>query len=234
MPPRKNAAPSNALRTFFCDICQKGYPRQPDYENHLRSYDHNHRQRLADMKKLTAAQNETSGEKKRGVDDMKAISVDTPEKKVGGGLRFTKVGAPAAGGGASRFKKVGVTVPDANKTEETDKITEAEKKAKDEEEKLLRQQEQVQKRLEELRARRASEKTQSLVPAPAPAVEKAQDEVKEDEDVVMAEASTQQEAGEEITWEQYDFTKPTGCDHASCPGCKVDGIWDDDFEPIAV
>jgi hypothetical protein len=186
------------------------------------------------MKKLTAAQNETSGEKKRGVEDMKAMAVDTPEKKIGGGLRFTKVGAPAAGAGASRFKKVGVTVPDANKTEEVDKVAEAEKKAKEEEEQLLRQQEVVQRRLEELRARRANEKIESPAPAPAPEPEKAQEEVIEDEDVVMAEASNEQEGEEEITWEQYDFTKPTGCDHASCPGCKVDGIWDDDFEPIAV
>ena len=38
--------------------------------------------------------------------------------------------------------------------------------------------------------------------------------------------------GDEITWEEYDFTKPTGCDHASCPGCKTDGIWSGEWMAV--
>lgn len=34
---------------------------------------------------------------------------------------------------------------------------------------------------------------------------------------------------ESITWERYDFTKPTDCDHKTCLGCKTDGIWDDNL-----
>ena len=49
----------------------------------------------------------------------------------------------------------------------------------------------------------------------------AEAEIKKDEDVPMADGKE----AEEITWEEYDFTKPTGCDRSSCPGCKTDGIW---------
>jgi hypothetical protein len=43
-------------------------------------------------------------------------------------------------------------------------------------------------------------------------------------DVVMGDAE-----GEAITWEEYDFTKPTGCDHSTCGGCKTEGIWSGDW-----
>lgn len=46
-------------------------------------------------------------------------------------------------------------------------------------------------------------------------------EVRKDEDTVMADDDEE----DAITWEEYDFTKPTGCDHANCLGCKTDGIW---------
>jgi len=48
-----------------------------------------------------------------------------------------------------------------------------------------------------------------------------QAEIKHKEDADMAE----DDEAEHITWEEYDFTKPTGCDHATCPGSKTDGIW---------
>ena len=40
-------------------------------------------------------------------------------------------------------------------------------------------------------------------------------------DVVMEDT----EEEEAITWEEYDFTKPTGCDHSTCNGCITEGIW---------
>ena len=48
-----------------------------------------------------------------------------------------------------------------------------------------------------------------------------QAEGKKDEDIVMGDDDKE----EVISWQEYDFTKPTGCDHASCGGCKTDGIW---------
>lgn len=186
MPPRNNPVP-NAMRLFNCAICDKGYPRQLDYENHLRSYDHNHRQRLADMKKLTASNDAESQKPKQGV-ELRALEGKGPLA----GRGFTKIGAAGGlgkgftkvGGG---FKKVGTTVG-----------KEGEKAPKVEEKKV-----------------------DAVVAQPEPVAQEKIVDDKKDEDVVMGE----DEEEEKITWDEYDFTKPTGCDHTTCGGCKTDGIW---------
>ena len=188
MPPRNNPVP-NAMRLFNCTICDKGYPRQLDYENHLRSYDHNHRQRLADMKKLTAS-NDAEGQKpKQGVELQK---VDIAGKPALAGKGFTKIGGGGGGGlgkGFTKigggFKKIGTAVGVEKKKEESKPV-----------------------------------QMEPSKPVAEVVVEK-QAEVKKDEEVVMAEEDDE----EVVTWEEYDFTKPTGCDHTSCGGCKTDGIW---------
>lgn len=53
------------------------------------------------------------------------------------------------------------------------------------------------------------------------AVPEKQTEPQKEEDVVVVD----EDQGENITWEEYDFTRPTGCDHTTCAGCKTDGIW---------
>jgi hypothetical protein len=177
------------VRLFNCTICDKGYPRQVDYENHLRSYDHNHRQRLADMKKLTASNDPESNKPKAGL-DMRSINIDDANKKPGVGSRFTKIGGAAAAG--SRFKKVGTAVGAPKAVDEKDDKSKVEAAVVKE--------------------------------APPPAVAEVAvvpTEASKNDDVVMEEA----EEDEQITWEEYDFTKPTGCHHANCPGCKTDGIW---------
>ncbi|OAL00568.1 hypothetical protein IQ06DRAFT_305499 [Phaeosphaeriaceae sp. SRC1lsM3a] len=192
MPPRNNPLPA-AVRLFNCSICDKGYPRQLDYENHLRSYDHNHRQRLADMKKLTASNDPESSKPKQGL-DMRSINVEEAGKKMGAGGRFTKIGGGAAGSIAGRgFKKVGVAV--GKEGEKKDVVPVVQKVE--------------EKKVEE-------EKEKGVV------VEEKVEEKKEMEDTAMADADADEE---EVTWEQYDFAKPTGCDHSSCAGCKTDGIW---------
>ena len=40
------------MMAFHCHLCSKGYSRMNDYEAHLSSYDHTHRQRLKDMKAM--------------------------------------------------------------------------------------------------------------------------------------------------------------------------------------
>ncbi|KAH7139477.1 hypothetical protein B0J11DRAFT_516889 [Dendryphion nanum] len=139
MPPKKNVAPTDAIRRFWCDICSKGYPRQPDYENHLRSYDHNHRQRMADMKKLTAQNEADAVQKRRAGDDMRALPVDGSSKKPSLGPRFTKVGGDKGG---ARFKKVGTTT----KTGEEDATVPIEKKTVSVAE-LLRQKEELDRQI---------------------------------------------------------------------------------------
>ena len=37
------------LQTLFCDVCNKGYTKVREYENHLSSYDHHHTKRLYEM-----------------------------------------------------------------------------------------------------------------------------------------------------------------------------------------
>lgn len=192
MPPRNNPLPA-AMRLFNCSICDKGYPRQLDYENHLRSYDHNHRQRLADMKKLTAS-NDAEGQKpKQGV-ELRAVGTGNGALA---GKGFTKIGA---GGGLGKgftkigggFKKVGTSVGKEEKVEQ--KVEQKPESA------VVPEAVVVQ-----------AEEVAPVQPA----------EAKKDEDVVMGEDDEE----EAITWDEYDFTKPTGCDHATCGGCKTDGIW---------
>lgn len=181
------------MRLFNCSICDKGYPRQLDYENHLRSYDHNHRQRLADMKKLTAS-NDAEGQKpKQGV-ELRAVGTGNGALA---GKGFTKIGA---GGGLGKgftkigggFKKVGTSVGKEEKVEQ--KVEQKPESA------VVPEAVVVQ-----------AEEVAPVQPA----------EAKKDEDVVMGEDDEE----EAITWDEYDFTKPTGCDHATCGGCKTDGIW---------
>ncbi|KAI9691366.1 MAG: hypothetical protein M1820_009703 [Bogoriella megaspora] len=60
MPPRylTNPAPQTesarqAIKSFFCDLCQKGYARFNEYEAHQSSYDHQHRRRMKDLKAMS-------------------------------------------------------------------------------------------------------------------------------------------------------------------------------------
>ncbi|KAF1920737.1 hypothetical protein BDU57DRAFT_509171 [Ampelomyces quisqualis] len=200
MPPRNNPLPA-AVRLFNCTICDKGYPRQVDYENHLRSYDHNHRQRLADMKKLTASNDPESNKPKQSL-DMRSINVDEANKKVGAGGRFTKIGGGAGGPAGRGFKKVGVAV---GKKEEKEAEVVKDEGNKDD------------------------GKVEDKV-VPAGVVPEKGVEEKKDEDSVMADKDEDEE--DVITWEEYDFSKPTGCDHASCPGCKTDGIWNGEWVAV--
>ncbi|KAJ4298383.1 hypothetical protein N0V88_003413 [Collariella sp. IMI 366227] len=53
LPPAQTSSAREALQSFYCQLCQKGYSRMNDYEAHLSSYDHSHKQRLKDMKVMT-------------------------------------------------------------------------------------------------------------------------------------------------------------------------------------
>lgn len=73
-------------------------------------------------------------------------------------------------------------------------------------------------------------KGDALVALPEVVVQERVVEQKKQEDVIMGEEEESEE--EEITWEEYDFTKPTGCDHTTCEGCKTDGIWSGVWLPV--
>ncbi|KAF1959595.1 hypothetical protein CC80DRAFT_590806 [Byssothecium circinans] len=218
MPPRNNPLP-NAVNVFNCSICDKGYPRQIDYENHLRSYDHNHRQRLADMKKLTASnESESSSRPSKSGLDMRSIPLGGAGKTAGLGSRFKKVGGGAVGAatGGSRFKKVGVAVSGSKEGYETKPA----EKATENKGKVIKD-----ARGDAEEKNDATRNVKVITETVADATLDEQADPQKDEDVVMVEPEDE----EEVTWEEYDYTKPTGCDHANCAGCKpiMGGTYED-------
>ncbi|KAM0808346.1 hypothetical protein AB5N19_08689 [Seiridium cardinale] len=112
MPPRHQTLPSAqtasaraARQSFYCELCSKGYSRMNDYEAHLSSYDHSHRQRMKDMKQMVkdptaAARARKAEQKSEGMISIKlgeggASSNATP----GGGFKkggFKKSGFKSA------------------------------------------------------------------------------------------------------------------------------------------
>ncbi|KAI4600930.1 hypothetical protein KJ359_013093 [Pestalotiopsis sp. 9143b] len=107
MPPRHQTLPSAqtasaraARQSFYCELCSKGYSRMNDYEAHLSSYDHSHRQRMKDMKQMvkdpTAAARARKAEQKS--DGLISIKLGEGGGSSGGG---------GTTGAASGFKKGG-------------------------------------------------------------------------------------------------------------------------------
>lgn len=126
--------------------------------------------------------------------EMRTIDVQNANKMPGVGSRFTKIGGGAAAGAAGSRFK---KVGVAVGTEAV-------------------QNEAMKAKKEENNAKVDAQLHDPVVLAAA--MPDSQPDNKE-EDVIMAD-----EPVREVTWEQYDFTKPTGCDQ-NCPGVKTDGIW---------
>ena len=148
------------------------------------------------MKKLTAANEGDSARSSKGPLDMRSIPLGDTSKKQGLGSRFKKIGsAPAAATTGGRFKKVGVAVGET-KDEEGEKTKKDEVKEVD-----------LKSDITHL------DKESSTVVTDVEG--ETQVEAKQEDDVVMMDGNED----EDITWEEYDFTKPSDCDHANCPGC---------------
>ncbi|KAK4157364.1 hypothetical protein C8A00DRAFT_40209 [Chaetomidium leptoderma] len=104
LPPAQTSSAREALQSFYCQLCQKGYSRMNDYEAHLSSYDHSHKQRLKDMKAMVrdpaaVARARRQEQKAEGVISIKlGDAAAAAAASTGGGS-----GAGAAGG----FKKGG-------------------------------------------------------------------------------------------------------------------------------
>lgn len=107
MPPRHQTLPQaatasarEALQSFYCQLCQKGYSRHNEYEAHLSSYDHSHKVRLKEMRAMTR-------------DPHAAARARKAEEKAGGvisiqlGGNASEAAAAANGGGGGGFKKGG-------------------------------------------------------------------------------------------------------------------------------
>ncbi|KAK3950538.1 hypothetical protein QBC32DRAFT_12957 [Pseudoneurospora amorphoporcata] len=97
LPPAQTSSAREALQSFYCQLCQKGYSRMNDYEAHLSSYDHSHKQRLKDMKQM--------------VRDPQAAARARRQEQKNEGVISIKLGEGAASGtaapGGGGFKKGG-------------------------------------------------------------------------------------------------------------------------------
>ncbi|KAI0476332.1 hypothetical protein GGR56DRAFT_674808 [Xylariaceae sp. FL0804] len=105
LPPAQTSSARAALQSFYCDLCSKGYARMNDYEAHLSSYDHSHRQRMKDMKQMV--KDPTAGARARKA-EAKADGMISIKLGDAGGPGGGAGAAAAAGGGAGGgFKKGG-------------------------------------------------------------------------------------------------------------------------------
>jgi hypothetical protein len=146
---------------------------------------------------------------------MRSIDIEGANKKPGVGSRFKKIGgAEAAPAEGSRFKKVGVAIAGKDGLANEDVV---DKKEEDE------------KKESDVKVGIVSAEDDTNIPIAA-AVPDAQTEVKAEEDTVMAGGDEE----EVVTSEEYDFTKPTGCEHAGCPGCVTDGIWSREWVAVGM
>ncbi|KAK1717711.1 uncharacterized protein CLUP02_08428 [Colletotrichum lupini] len=105
LPPAQTAAAREALQSFYCSLCSKGYSRMNDYEAHLSSYDHSHKQRLKDMKAMVRDPNAGARARKAearadGLVSIKLANNEQPQQSTtGGGLKkggFKKSGFKSA------------------------------------------------------------------------------------------------------------------------------------------
>uniref|UniRef100_A0A8H7NLI2 C2H2-type domain-containing protein n=1 Tax=Bionectria ochroleuca TaxID=29856 RepID=A0A8H7NLI2_BIOOC len=86
MPPRHHTLPAaqtssarEAQKSFYCTLCSKGYSRMNDYEAHLSSYDHSHKQRLRDMKAMVRDPNASSRARKAEAKADGIVSIKMPQ-----------------------------------------------------------------------------------------------------------------------------------------------------------
>ncbi|EFX04837.1 c2h2 finger domain containing protein [Grosmannia clavigera kw1407] len=110
--PAQTASAREAMRSFFCDLCQKGYSRMNEYEAHLSSYDHSHKQRLKDMKAMVrdpAAADRARRQEAKATDAVISIKLSADGGTVGGSLDGSGSGgsSTALGNSGAGFKKGG-------------------------------------------------------------------------------------------------------------------------------
>ncbi|KZZ88470.1 Zinc finger, double-stranded RNA binding protein [Moelleriella libera RCEF 2490] len=95
LPPAQTSSAREAQKSFYCSLCSKGYSRMNEYEAHLSSYDHSHKQRLKDMKAMVRDPNAGARARKAEAKAEGMVSIKLPGQ---GG---------ASGPGGAGFKKGG-------------------------------------------------------------------------------------------------------------------------------
>ncbi|KAK0717340.1 hypothetical protein B0T26DRAFT_294623 [Lasiosphaeria miniovina] len=104
LPPAQTSSAREAQQSFYCEICHKGYSRSNEYEAHLGSYDHNHKQRLKEMKAMVRDPNATARARRQ---EQKADGVITI--KLGDAAAASSAGTGSGGFKRSGFKTTNFT-----------------------------------------------------------------------------------------------------------------------------
>lgn len=100
LPPAQTSSAREAQKSFYCDLCSKGYTRMNDYEAHLSSYDHSHKQRMKDMKAMVRDPNAGARARKAEAKADGLVSIKVASKD---GASSSASAASSTGG----FKKGG-------------------------------------------------------------------------------------------------------------------------------
>ncbi|KAK4231031.1 hypothetical protein QBC38DRAFT_277656 [Podospora fimiseda] len=113
LPPAQTSSAREALQSFYCQLCQKGYTRMNDYEAHLGSYDHTHKQRLKDMKAMVKDPNAAARARRQEQKSEGVISIKLGEaaSSAAGGGGFKKGGFKKTGFKSSSFLPVTAPAP---------------------------------------------------------------------------------------------------------------------------
>ncbi|KAL0937839.1 uncharacterized protein CTRU02_207570 [Colletotrichum truncatum] len=120
LPPAQTSSAREALQSFYCSLCSKGYSRMNDYEAHLSSYDHSHKQRLKDMKAMVRDSNAGARARKAeakadGLVSIKLASTDQSQQPTSTG-GFKKGGFKKSGFKSAFTTPDSLTGPDVTKS----------------------------------------------------------------------------------------------------------------------
>ncbi|KAG5937138.1 hypothetical protein E4U60_002108 [Claviceps pazoutovae] len=99
LPPAQTSSAREAQKSFYCSLCSKGYSRTNDYEAHLSSYDHSHKQRLKDMKAMVRDPNAGARARKAEAKADGLVSIKLPGQDTASttGAGFKKGGFKKSG-----------------------------------------------------------------------------------------------------------------------------------------
>ncbi|ATY62715.1 C2H2 finger domain [Cordyceps militaris] len=115
LPPAATSSARDAQKSFYCTLCAKGYARMNDYEAHLGSYDHAHKQRAKDMKAMVRDPAAAARARKAEAKADGLVAIKMPEA---GGASST-AGFKKSGFKKSGFKSAMVPVESAAQQETT-------------------------------------------------------------------------------------------------------------------
>jgi len=82
LPSAQTESARELRRSFFCDLCQKGYARVNELEPHENSYHHQHKKRLKEMKAMTR-QPPGGSRRKAEKSDMVSVNLQSDTQRLG-------------------------------------------------------------------------------------------------------------------------------------------------------